>query len=120
MLSTDGPVTVFAQHVSRIAKLTDHDVRTVHPIAVRFGKEWIDMPPVIDELVIALVRRAQADSKARGAAGVFLFPGQHYGRPIVGESLLRRLRKRGLDVRQTRQAALFQLAADMPPEILSD
>ncbi len=78
------------------------------------------MPPLVEDLVIELVRNARTDSKAHGGGGVFLFPGQHYGRPIVGESLRRRLRKLGLDVRQTRQAALFQFAAEMPPEILAD
>jgi hypothetical protein len=48
----------------------------------------------------------------------WLFPGRWPGRPLTEDALARRLRARGLQPRQSRNTALFMLAAEVPAAIL--
>jgi hypothetical protein len=84
------------------------------------GAEPLDLPSPLDELVHQL-----ADNR-RGHAVVghtdnhpWLFPGGAPARPVTAAHLMVRLRPLGIQARAARSTALMDLAAQLPPVVLS-
>jgi hypothetical protein len=114
-------VLLFGQFLSRIAAMNVSQVKsTPAAVEVQFGDELVTMPPVLDDLVRALLaRRGKATHPTD--VHIWLFPGGNPGRPITAGTLGWRLRHIGIHrVRWARNAAMMQLAAEMPAPVLAD
>ena len=110
---------LYAQWPAAISHLTLGHVDTSDDQArIRLGREPVVLPEPLDALVLQLVATRHGHA-AIGDAGTspWLFPGGQPGQPISAYQLAGRLRQ--LDIRsgQSRSAALFQLATDLPAAI---
>ena len=87
---------------------------------LRLGREPVVLPEPLDALVLQLAatRHGHAAIGDQGTSP-WLFPGGQPGRPISAYQLAERLRQLGIRSGQSRSAALFQLATDLPAAILA-
>jgi hypothetical protein len=78
------------------------------------------LPEPLDALVLKLIATRQGHA-ALGDQGTspWLFPGGQPGQPISAFQLAGRLRQLGIRSGQSRSAALFQLATDLPAAVLA-
>ena len=85
---------------------------------IRLGREPVVLPEPLDALVLQLVATRHGHA-AIGDAGTspWLFPGGQPRQPISAYQLAERLRQLGIRSGQSRSAALFQLATDLPAAI---
>jgi hypothetical protein len=114
-------VLLYAQWPAAISRLTLGHVDTSDDQArIRLGREPVILPEPLDALVLQLVA-ARHGHAAIGDAGTspWLFPGGQPGQPISAYQLAERLRQLGIRSGQSRSAALFQLATDLPAAILA-
>ena len=87
---------------------------------IQLGREPVVLPEPLDALVlqVAAARRGHAAIGDQGTSP-WLFPGGQPGRPISAYQLAERLRQIGIRSGQSRSAALFQLATDLPAAVLA-
>lgn len=114
-------VLLYAQWPAAISRLTLDDVDTSDDqVRMHLGRQPIDMPEPLATLVLQLVanRRGHAVVGDQGTSR-WLFPGGQPGRPLSAFQLAERLRQLGLRPGQSRSAALFQLATDLPAALLA-
>lgn len=109
---------LFGQHLSRIVRLRRSAVtRDDQQVSVRLGADDLVLPPRLDVLMSELTNR-------RGHAAVstdaWLFAGGTPGRPITAEQMRNRLAELGIVLRPSRQAALLQIASELPAPVLAD
>jgi hypothetical protein len=111
---------LYGQHLSRVSRLrrADLDIESGRATAVCFGADRVVLPPGLDSLTGGLLER-RGHALIRGDS-TWLFPGGTPGRPITAERFRRRLAEVGVELRPTRQAALLQLAAELPAPVLAD
>jgi integrase len=112
---------IFAQQISRVCTLTIEHVREgPDGVFVRFGKDPIEMPPILAQVVAEQVKSARTNPKAKRLDGKrWLFPGQHYGEHVTPDALGRRLSAIGVRSRPARNAALMSFAAELNPGIIA-
>lgn len=97
--------------------ITDHD----GDLSLRLGSEPVLMPAPLEALLRTLPQRRQTGpSGSVPAAAQWLFPGRQAGQHQHPEHLRRRLKAVGIDCRANRNAALLQLAAELPAAVLAD
>lgn len=119
-------VVIYAQPLSRICRLTLDDLTLENgDVSVRFGKgvkEAVLMPEPLGSLLCKLPWRRQVgiSGKLAGDSSRWLFPGRQAGRHQHPEYLRIRLKKLGIESRPSRNAALIQLAAEIPAVVLAD
>jgi len=103
---------IYGQPITRIVTLRTDDVDTTHKtVRLTFGREPIELPPRLGELL----------GDARQAAnGQWLLPGAKPGSHIGPERTRRRLRELHIYPSSSRPAALLALAASVPAPILSE
>jgi hypothetical protein len=114
-------VLLYAQWPAAISRLTLGHVDTSDDqVRIRLGREPVILPEPLDALVLQLVatRRGHAAIGHPGTSP-WLFPGGQPGQPISAYQLAERLRQLGIRSGQSRSAALFQLATDLPAAILA-
>jgi hypothetical protein len=116
-------VVIYAQPLARIARLTVHDIHLESAcVTVRLGRVGVELPDPLSDVARDLLEQPRAITRKaktivdRG----WLFVGADPGQPIRAESLGRRLQRHGVRAGPHRLAALYQLAADMPPSILAE
>ncbi len=114
-------VLIYGQKLSRIARLRRTDItRLDSKILVQLGDRPIELPEPFAEL---LRRSLGSEPQERGIASAissdWVFPGRLPGRHVTPESLGSRLVKLGLPTHRMRRAALFVLAQQIPPAILT-
>ena len=110
---------LYGKPATRIAALRTTDVHTGHhgEIALRLGRGEIPLPEPLATIAQALRSR---ELKRAGAEG-WLLPGRHAGQHISADTLLRRLKRFGIDRSvEGRHAALLALAARLPAPILAE
>jgi hypothetical protein len=84
------------------------------------GNRPIALPAPLDRLVIELeAAHRMPGSSLIDTPSSWLFPGRWPGHPLSEDALARRLRALGLTPRQSRNTALFALAAEVPAAILA-
>lgn len=111
-------VLLFGQHLSRVVSLRSRDVREEPgTVFVNFGVEPLQLPPILDDLVLQLRGRRGHSAVHRGD---WLFPGGVPGRPITTEQLRNRLATLGIVLRPTRNSALMHLASELQAPVLAD
>jgi hypothetical protein len=114
-------VLLYGQPLTRILRLTVQDVRRGgRQVAVRFGRADVVLPQPLATLVIDLLDRPCGASLARRPGTPWLFAGWTPGRPLSAQAMGRRLIQAGIHSRPARQAAVLQLAAEIPGPILAD
>lgn len=111
---------LYGQPLTRIVRLTtDHITHASDKIAIRFGNDDLVLPDALGQLTLAL-----RDRRGRAALGnqtrPWLFPGGAPGRHITANSLQLRLKGVGVILRAARNAAMLQLAAEIPAPVLAD
>jgi hypothetical protein len=114
-------VLLYAQTAAAISRLTlDHVQASEHEVRLRLGREPAVLPEPLDALVMQVVA-ARHGHAAIGDQGTspWLFPGGQPGRPISAFRMAERLRQLGIYSGQSRSAALFQLATDLPAAVLA-
>jgi hypothetical protein len=114
-------VLLYAQHASAISQLTlGHIQASGGQVSIRLGREPVILPEPLDALVLQLAatRRGHAAIGDQGTSP-WLFPGGQPGRPISAFRLAERLRQLGIRSGESRSAALFQLATDLPAAVLA-
>ncbi len=114
-------VLLYAQWPATISRLTLDDFDTSgDQVRMHLGCQPIDVPEPLAALVLRLVtsRQGHAAIGDRGTSR-WLFPGGQPGRPLSAFQLAERLRQLGLRPGQSRSAALFQLATDLPAALLA-
>ncbi len=115
-------VLLYAQRAASISRLTlNHlDVTPSCAVRLRLGPEPIELPSPLDQLVTTLAATSR-EHRAIGdrAASPWLFPGRRPGQPISAYQLGTRLKNLGLRPWQARNAALFDLAMDLPAALLA-
>ncbi|MGH9379221.1 MAG: hypothetical protein ACRD2Z_01205 [Thermoanaerobaculia bacterium] len=115
-------VVLYAQPVSRIASLRLRDViEQDGQVFVSFGRERVLVPEPLASLLGRLPWRRQVGPSGKvPGASEWLFPGRQAGRHLHPEYLRSRLGALGIDCRASRNAALLQLAAQVPAAVLAD
>jgi hypothetical protein len=114
-------VLLYAQYPATLSRLTlGHTDTADGEVRIRLGREPILLPPPLDALVLKLL----ATRHGHAAIGdqrtsPWLFPGGQPGQPISAFQLAERLRQIGIYAGQSRSAALFQLATDLPAAVLA-
>jgi hypothetical protein len=115
-------VLLFAQPVSRVARLTHADLDLDRqPATIRLGGSELELPPRLTTRLQELVadRQGRRGIDAPGDAR-WLFPGGAPGRPVSPTHLAKRLRALGIDVHRARNRAMLDLAGQLPPSVLAD
>lgn len=114
-------VLLYAQWPAAISRLTvDHVDTSGDHVQIHLGRQ----PIVVPEPLVALLRqfvttrRGHAEIGDQGTSR-WLFPGGQPGRPLSAFQLAERLRRIGLRPGESRSAALFQLATDLPAALLA-
>jgi hypothetical protein len=114
-------VLLYAQWPSAISRLTlDHIQASSQQVRLHLSREPVILPEPLDSLVRQLIatRRGHA-ALGDQETSPWLFPGGQPGRPISAYQLAGRLRQLGIPSRQSRSAALFLLATDLPAAVLA-
>lgn len=114
-------VVIYAQPVSRIARLKLSDVtKSEGDLFLTFGNDSVLMPEPLAGFLKALPWRRQVGIAGRARASDWLFPGRQAGRPQHPEYLRVRMRRLGIACRASRRAALIDLARQLPPSVVAD
>jgi hypothetical protein len=87
-------------------------------VRIRLGDRPIEMPEPLAALTRELVT-ARTRSHTYREGQTWLFPGRLAGRPITDTALRDRLARIGIHAKDARNAALFQLATELPAAILA-
>lgn len=114
-------VLLYAQPTSRIVRLTlEHVHASDNEVRLRLGREPVLLPEPLAGLVrqVAVTRKGHATIGDPGASP-WLFPGGQPGRALSAFRMAERLNQLGIRSGQSRSAALFQLATDLPAAMLA-
>lgn len=112
-------VALYAQPVTRLCRLTLDDVHVDgDAVSLRLGAVDIELAPMVGDVIRALAQ--QSLSGSRRGSNRWLFPGGRPGRPVSPAWLTTRLNAVGLHAAAIRNAALLDLAAEVPAPFLAD
>jgi hypothetical protein len=112
---------LYGQPLHKIVPLSRTDLETRDGrVYLRLGKEPVELPKPIDELVLSLA------AKPRGRAAIgqhdshsWLFPGGRPGQHLMASSLAAKLRVVGVEPRLDRNSAMLELASKLAPVVVS-
>ena len=114
---------LYGQFISRIARLTaGHLHHDGHDTYLRIDVTPVLLPPKVAAVICAQrdaiparITYQQPDDDTRP-----LFPGRLPGQPAGAETLTRKLRRHGIEPRQSRNGALAAWATELPAPVLAD
>ncbi|MHB1534818.1 MAG: hypothetical protein ACYC1D_09450 [Acidimicrobiales bacterium] len=112
---------LFAQPLARICNMRADQItgQPDGPTTVTFDSTPIELPDPLDRLVVEqLASHGQASYASH--ADNWLFPGGVPGRHLHTGAIRRQLVERGIHPSQSRKAALFQLAGEIPTPVLAE
>ncbi len=114
-------VLLYAQQAAAVSRLTTgHIQASGNDVRIRLGREPVVLPGPLDALVLQVAAARHGHAAIGGQeTSPWLFPGGQPGRPISAYQLAERLRQLGVRSGQSRSAALFQLATDLPAALLA-
>lgn len=116
-------VLLFGQHVSRIVTLTLADVeQSAGKVVIHLGPTPLDLPAPLGDIALQLAanRRSNRIQLAPIDNHQWLFPGGLHGKHLGNERMSVRLNRLGIRTRPGRNAALIDLAAQLPAKIISE
>ncbi|MFC4071921.1 hypothetical protein [Actinoplanes subglobosus] len=112
-------VVLYAQPISRIVTLTSVDVHTLDgAVTVALGPDRLELPEPFATLITRLPHRRRHGVAAH-LPSPWLFPSARAGSHATPGAVSARLQRLGIQPRAMRQAALIQLAAEIPPAMLA-
>ena len=112
-------VVLYAQPIIRIVALTSTDVHTLDgAVTVALGSDRLELPEPFATLITRLPHRRRGGAAAH-LPSPWLFPSARAGRHATPRAVSTRLQRLGIQPRAMRQAALIQLAAEIPPAMLA-
>jgi hypothetical protein len=114
-------VLLYAQWPAAIGRLSLDQVQTNgNQVTLRLGREPVVLPQPLNALVLPVVAARQGHAAiGNQGSSPWLFPGGQPGRPISAFRLAERLRELGIQSKQSRSTALFQLATELPAALLA-
>ncbi len=110
---------LYGKPITKIAALRSTDLNTIAGgvVTLRLGRGETPLPDPLGMVALALREQQLRPPDTAG----WLFPGRHAGTHIAADTLLRRLKRYGIDrSREGRHAALLALAARIPAPILAE
>ncbi|MGH2688744.1 MAG: hypothetical protein ACRDKW_08045, partial [Actinomycetota bacterium] len=114
-------VVVYGQRVANIARLTTEDlVERDGELFLRLGREALLMPEPLATLLRQLPFRRQVGISGLLGSTPWLFPGRQAGRHVHPGYLSVRMKRLGIACQASRNAALAQLASEVPAVALAD
>lgn len=115
-------VLLYAQLPSRVVRLKRSDVSVLKGIVfITFGGDKVEIPEPLGTLVTQLPQhRFEGPSAQLSHPTPWLFPGRRAGHPMTPAQLCERFNAIGIDMRASRNAALLQLASEVPASVLAD
>jgi len=113
-------VLLYAQTAAAVSRLTTSHIQSSgNNIRIRLGREPVVLPEPLGALVLQVAAARHGHAAIGGQeTSPWLFPGGQPGRPISAYQLAGRLRQLSVRSGQSRSAALFQLATDLPAALL--
>lgn len=112
---------LFSQPLSKLCAMTTSqlDLTADDKILVSFDTTPVEMPPSLNTLIKEHLRRPGLSSIASRDHG-WLFPGRKPGAHLTTEHFRRELVNNGIHPGQSRHAARYGLATDLPAPVLAD
>jgi hypothetical protein len=112
---------LFAQPLARIVAMSTQQVALNDDgrVSVTFQSIPIEMPAPVDRLVREHLERRGKTLYAGRDTG-WLFPGGNPGRPLETENIRNQLVAVGIHPYESRKAALYQLAGEVPAPVLAE
>lgn len=89
------------------------------PTGITFGKQPIPLPPKVAAIVAKLINDRGRPALSNHEPHL-LFPGRPATTPITLQALSRTLTRNGITAHLGRNAAMLDLAADIPAAVLAD
>jgi hypothetical protein len=113
-------VLLYAQPVSRLVRLTTHDVIEVSgEVSLRLGSPPTPVPRPLDAMLTELAASRANMNTAANPSCDWLFPGGRAGQPLTAGALLQQLHALGVQTTQTRTAAFRQLVRQGPASVVA-
>lgn len=112
---------LFAQPLARTCRMQAEQITVHHDgtVTLTFDTFPIELPKPLDQLLRRhLATRGQASYASRPDR--WLFPGGHPGKHLATENIRSQLVQRGIQPGTARNAAMYQLAAEIPTPILAE
>jgi hypothetical protein len=109
---------LFAQPLTRVLQMRTGQIHAGPPVTITFDTDRVELPAVLDELVLA--QHEKATTTPANDLETWLFPGRQHGRRVTRENVRHGLVSRGIHPGDARKAAMLQLAAEMPGPVLAD
>lgn len=114
-------VVLYAQPLSRVARLTIDDViRDGDQVSLRLGEPPSPVPATFAQLLLTWISERDNMNTATNPDSRWLFPGRRAGQPMHPESLAGHLRKLGVPTGSARAAAIRQHVMEMPAPVVAD
>ena len=119
-----GLLLLFAQPITRIVKLTVHDVLRLgqgsgQDVYLRLGDPPTPVPQPLAGLLLELLDARANMNTASNPDSRWLFPGGRAGQPLTPGALRQRFQALGLPTIPTRTAALSQLVLQAPAPVIA-
>ncbi|GAA2290839.1 hypothetical protein GCM10010402_56540 [Actinomadura luteofluorescens] len=114
-------VLLFAQPMATIAALqTGQILHKDDRVALLLGQEPLELPDQVGILVLELAANRRVHSMTgRDQPTPWLFPGRNGERHVTRQQLAKNLRKLGIYSQPSRNAALLDLASELPAAVLA-
>lgn len=114
-------ILLFAQPIAAVIEMRTDQIELTDDarVLVSFDTTPIQMPPILDELIRRYLTRPGAPTITSSNHG-WLFAGRSPGRHLVSENFRGELVAHGIRPGQSRHAALFALASQIPAPVLAD
>lgn len=114
-------VLLYAQRLSRIARLTIDDViRDGDQVLLRLGEPPTPVPAPLAELLLAWIDKRDNMNTATNPNSSWLFPGRRAGQPMHSDWLAALVNELGIPTTTGRTAAIRQHVLDMPAPVVAD
>ncbi len=114
-------VLLYAQPLSRVARLTINDVIRDHDqVLLRLGEPPSPVPTPFAQLLLTWISERDNMNTATNPDSHWLFPGRRAGQPMHPESLAGHLRQLGVPTGSARAAAIRQYVLEMPAPVVAD
>jgi hypothetical protein len=116
-------ILLFGVTITRVSTVTTDDITTTNDgdTAITIGAKPIPLPPRLATLVTRLAAEARSPSTLRNPnPRPWLFPGRPPTRPTSPSAFSRILHQHGITPHVGRNAALIDLAGDLPAPVLAD
>lgn len=112
---------LYAQPVTRICSIRMDEVSiSVDGLEIRFGKDWVPVPEPFAELIREYASNRPNMNTASNPHSNWLFPGYAPGKHMHAQSVMRGLRKIGINLQGARNSALRELVLEVPPAVVAE